>query len=160
MPRRIDPRYCNTHIDAHVLDRKGSLEDAVVDEILSLYEESRIKLLLPYSVKNEIEHPNTPPDVKRRAARLVYTIPVQLTQNEIDLHRKVCRILQGNAKPGKHDSDAYHLVESDKYGAGYFITNDSRIHKKRPEIAKLLQVVIVTPANFLSLYRSFEGGAA
>ena len=160
MPRRIDPRYCNTLIDAHVLDRGGSLDDADVDEILNLAEEGRITLLLPHSVKSEIEHPNTPPDVKRRAARLVYTRPVQLTPPEIDQHQQVRSILQGNAKPGKHDSDAYHVVESAKYGGGYFITNDSRILKMGPEIATLLKVVIVTPAKFLSLYRCFDGGAA
>lgn len=106
MARRIDPRYFNNFIDAHVLDRTGGSEDAVIDEILSLVEEGKFTLLLPHSVKAETEHPNTPDDVKRRAAGLLFTEPVSLTAPEMELHAKVRTILQGNAKAGKHDRDA------------------------------------------------------
>ena len=138
----------------------GSPDDSCVEEILSLADEGKFTLSLPHSVKSEIEHPNTPTYVKRRAANLSYTIPVQLTPPEIIQHQKVRSILQGNAKPGKHDRDAYHIVECAKCGGGYFITNDSRILQKGPEITTLLQMVIVTPAKFLSLYRCFDGSAA
>ena len=157
MARRIDPRHSN-FIDANVLDRSGGPDDAVVDEILALVEASKIPLLLPHSVKSEIEHPNTPSEVKRRAAGLLYSKSEQLTALELDLHKKVRSILQGNAKEGKHDRDAYHIVESSKYGR-YFITNDTRILKKRPQLAALLEMSIVTPAEFLDLYRCFESGA-
>ena len=156
MAHKLDPRYCNVFIDAHVLDPAGGIEDEAVDEILDLHEAEKFFLQMPHSVKQEIEHPNTPDDVKRRAARLLFSTPVPLTQNELDMRDKICALMQGNAKPGKHNRDAYHVVESAKYG-GYFITNDRRILKKEREIQKLLSSLsIVTPDQFLRVFRSFE----
>ncbi len=154
MAQRIDPRFFNTLLDAHVLDRTGGPDDAVVDEILGLDE---LTLILPHSVKSEIEHPNTPADVKRRALGLIYTLPVSLTPPEQELHQRVRTIVRGNAKPGKHDRDAFHLVESHKHGGGYFITNDERLLTKRAELAQVLRrLKIVTPTEFLETYRRFE----
>ena len=125
MAQRIDPRIFNTLLDAHVLDRTGGPDDAAVDEILGLDE---LTLILPHSVKSEIEHPNTPADVKRRALGLIYTLPVSLTPPEQELHQRVRTIVRGNAKPGKHDRDAFHLVEIHKHGGVYFITIDEHYH--------------------------------
>ena len=154
MTHLIDPRIVNSLIDAHVLDRTGGPDDDIVDEILSLAAEEEINLLLPYSVKSEIEHHNTPAKVKRRAAELLYTEPVSLTPGEKEQHRRVREILQGNAKLGKHDRDAFHVVESAKYGE-YFITNDQRILQKAPEIVAAVGIGIVTPAQFLTTYRCY-----
>lgn len=144
-------------LDANALDKRGGPEDAVVDELLALAEGMKLSLVLPHSVRAEINHPNTPADVKRRAARLLFSTSVDLTGPEFELHRKVRTILQGNAKPGKHDRDAYHLVEAAKYG-GHFITSDKdRPLKKRDEVAQILpHLQIVTPAEFLAIYRQFE----
>ena len=113
-------------------------------------------LHLTYSVKDEIAHPNTPDYVKKRAHRLIYSVPVQLTQGEKELHQKVRKIVQGNAKAGKHDADAFHLVESQKYSAGHFLTNDKRLLKKKAEIRNLLNMEIVTPTEFLAVLKKFE----
>jgi hypothetical protein len=156
MAHRIDPHYCNNFIDAHVLDRTGTPEDELVEQILSLAMDGKFTLLLPYSVKAEIEHPNTPGEVKRRALELIYTEPVTLTAPELETHRKVRELLRGYAKPGKHDQDAFHIVESAKYGGGYFITNDQRILKKQPELTRLVGIAIVTPSEFLDLYQRYE----
>ena len=155
MVKRIDPRYVNSLIDANVLDRLSYPEDAVVDEILSLAD---IQLQLPHSVKAEIDHPNTPPDVKRRACEFVYTLPVSLTPSERQQHQHTRQLIRGNARPGAHDRDAYHLVEAAKYG-GYFITLDKRLLRKRSDIMQLLggSFAIVTPTEFLEAYKSFEG---
>ena len=153
----IDPRYSNTFIDANVLDSEGDAEAAAVDEILELEE---VTLMLPHSAKAEIEHPHTPSDVQRRASGLNYTVRVTLTPGERDEHRKVRDILQCNARTGKHDRDAIHLVESSKHGGGYFLTNDSRILDKASEIEAILQLVVLRPTAFLKVYRSFENGRA
>lgn len=62
------------------------------------------------------------------------------------------------AQPGKHERDAYHMVEAAKYG-GYFITRDARLLKKRLEVARLLGAgfAIVTPPEFLEAYKRFNG---
>ena len=156
MARKIDPRYSNTFVDVPVLHRKGNAEDAVFDEVLEIAFEWRVMLHLTYSVKDEIAHPNTPDYVKKRAQRFIYSVPVQLTQEENELHQKVRKIVQGNAKAGKHDADAFHLVESQKYGAGHFLTYDKRLLKKKAAIRNLLNMEIVTPTEFLAVLKKFE----
>lgn len=159
MIRKIDPRHFNNLIDANVLDRTGMSEDTIVDQILSLEGEGKFILMLPHSVNNENKHPNTPEDIKRLTRGLIYTEPVPLTTSEKVQLEKVQDILRGNAKSGKHNADALHIVESAKYG-GYFITNDKRILKKRQALPPTLDVVIVSPKEFLNLYLEFEGTMA
>ena len=156
MPRRIDPRFVDNLIDAHVLDRKGNAEDVIVDTILELADNGTIILLLPYSVRDEINHPNTPAAVKHRALGLLFSAPVQLTGGESELYGRVLSLVQGNARSGKHDRDAFHLVESAKYG-GYFLTNEKRLLKRGAEIRDLLGIEVVTPTEFLGIVREFEG---
>ena len=145
----MNPLIGSNFIDANVLDRTGGPEDAAVDTILEMKWEGVFTLLLPYSVKAEIEHPNTPADVKQRAAGLIYSIPVQLTPAEVATHQRVRALIQGNAKPGQHANDAFHLVESAKYGR-CFITNDGRLLKKAGEIFALLQLRVIKPTVFLA----------
>jgi len=156
MTRSIDPRYFNTFVDVPVLHRKRNDEDAIVEELLKNGFDRRVMLHLTYSVKDEIAHPNTPAEVKARAATLIYSVPVQLTPNEKARHEKVRQLIRGNAESGKHDADAFHLVESSKNGAGYFLTSDKRLLKKNEEIADLLNMLIVTPTEFLAILEEFE----
>ena len=149
----LDPRFGNNFIDANVLDRTGGPEDAAVEEILRLYWKDAFTLLLPYSVKAEIQHPQTPAEVKQKAALLLFSMPVQLTGPELATHEKIRVLIQGNAKPGQHDKDAFHLVESAKYGR-HFITNDGRLLKKAAEIWEQLQLKVIKPSDFLAAYLS------
>jgi hypothetical protein len=146
----LDPRIGNSFIDANVLDRTGGAEDDAVSEILRL-RWGAFTLLLPHSVKAEIAHPNTPAEVKRRATEFVYSMPVQLTPAEEATHNRVRTLIQGNAKPGQHERDAFHLVESAKYGR-HFITNDGRLLKRAEEIWEMLHLKVVKPSEFLAAY--------
>jgi len=148
----LDPRYGNNFIDANVLDRTGGPEDAAVDEILRLKDDGAFTLLLPHSVKAEIAHPNTPAAVKQRATLFIYSMPVQLTAPELATHDKVRALIQGNAQPGQHARDAFHLVESAKYGR-HFITNDGRLLKKADDIWRMLSLRVLKPSEFLEAYR-------
>jgi len=151
-PPDLDPRYGNNFIDANALHLTGGPEDAALDEILRLLgEDDTFTLLLPHSVKAEIEHPNTPADVKRRAAHMIYSMPVQMTAPELATHEKMRALIQGNAKTGQHDKDAFHLVESAKYGR-QFITNDGRLLKKAEEIWAMLNLKVLKPSEFLAAY--------
>ena len=76
----LNPCVGNNFIDANVLDGTGGSEDAAVDRILQLHEEQAFTLLLPFSVKAEIEHPGTPTEIKRRAQRFIFSMPVQLSK--------------------------------------------------------------------------------
>ena len=155
MSRFVDPRYHPSCIDAMILDRRGDSEDQVVEEILALAEDLRISLYIPHSVKSEIEHPNTPAETKQRASGLLFTNPVTLTERETQTVLKIQAMLQGNAQPGKHHRDAFHVVEAAKYGS-YFITNDGRILKNRGALTEILGVDVVTPTEFLERFRDAE----
>jgi membrane peptidoglycan carboxypeptidase len=74
--------------------------------------------------------------------------------------RRVELLLQGNAKPGKHISDARHLFEAGKYGGGYFVTNDQRILDKRVELADALppSLNIVTLKQLLDIFDDYQSG--
>lgn len=128
----------------------------MVDEILDLASDLQISLNLPHSVQSEIDHPSTPVDVKRRASALVFTVPVSPTAREMALHAKVRDVIRGNAASGKHDRDAYHLVEAAKYG-GYFITRDMRLLGKQRELDEIpgMSLRVVTPTEFLEIYREY-----
>jgi hypothetical protein len=151
---RLDPRYGNNFLDSNALDRTDPVEDAAMDGILRLHEDpDAFTLLLPYSVKAEIEHPNAPPEKKRLAENFVFSMKVELTEPELALHDKVRALIQGNAKPGRHDKDAFHLVESAKYGR-HFITKDTRLLKKAAEIWELLHLRVHKPSEFLAAYHA------
>ncbi len=155
MPRRVDPRYYNNVIDTNILDRLEDGHDEAVDAILALSRGTGM-FQLPYSVKAEIDHPHTPTEVKERAREFIFTEPVTLTANEHALHAEVRELIRGNAAPGQHDQDAFHLFEAEKYGGGYFVTRDRRLLRKRAEIERLLGLIVLAPTEFMSVYQEFE----
>jgi len=159
MAKRVDPRIHNNFVDANFWDNSGNpFEDAAMSEILRLAEREEINLILPFSVKTEIEHPNTPPEIKFQATGFSYTPQTQLTPNELAIRTKLLRLFQGNAKSGKHDRDVFHLFEAEKYGGGYFITKDCRLLRKCKEVESLfISLCIVCPSEFVKYLRS--GGA-
>jgi hypothetical protein len=149
----LDPRRGNNFIDANAFDLTGGREDGAVREIRRLHAEGAFTLDIPHSVKSEIGHRNTPLSVKSEAAQMIYTIPVPLTGPEQVTLQNVRTLIQGNARPGQHDKDAFHLFESAKYGGRFFITNDARLLKKAEEIWALLPPLrVVKPSEFLAAY--------
>jgi predicted nucleic acid-binding protein len=152
----LDPRFGNNFIDTNALDSTGGPGAAAMDEILRLCEESAdeehpLALMLPYSVQEEMEHPHTPAEVKRKAENFVFSVKVELIGPELARHNKVRDLIRGKARPGQHDRDAFHLVESAKYGR-HFITNDRRLLKKSEEIWEILQLKVLKPSEFLAAY--------
>jgi hypothetical protein len=152
----LDPRIVNVCYDADAFDRTGGPEDAAVDRMLALIEAQEFVMVTPRTVRAEIEHPNTPAAVKAAALPQIFTIQTGVTQGEVEVARKIRAILQGNAKPGKHDADAGHLAEAAKYG-GYFITHDHRILSKLPELRHIIppHLQIVSLAEFLVIYDDY-----
>jgi hypothetical protein len=153
----LDPRICNIHLDANAVDRVGDTRDSLVDRLLRLRQEGKINFVVPGSVRGEVQHPNTPHDVKSAVLGEIFSLPVGRTPDEHATLRKVRALLQGNAAPGKHDADGLHLCEAAKYGGAYFITHDGRILKKRDELRPLLgpALCIVTLTEFLDIYDDF-----
>ena len=155
MARRIDPTIHNTVIDANVLDHLGDEDDVAFETMQALHESLKIILVLPYSVLAELDHPNTPSTVKARSKNFIFTEPVSLTPGERSRLDEVVRLIRGNAQLGQHDRDAFHVWEASKYGAGYFVTKDKRLLRKAVEVGAMLQLVIESPTNFVTILNEF-----
>jgi hypothetical protein len=158
MRERLDPRNCNITLDANAVDRDGGLHDGFVDRLLGLRQLGKINFEIPGSVRGEVQHPNTPAEVKSAVLPEIFSIGVSRTAGEHAALRQVQGLLQGNAAPGKHDADAFHLCEAaQKCGGGYFITHDRRVLERREKLRPLLGSAfrIVTLCEFLETYDEF-----
>ena len=153
----IDPRRTTIWLDSCAFDPKYSPEDQASIEIFQRHERDELKgLNIAHSNLREIDHPNTPEWVKRKATELNYSIPTGLTDNERREKADILRILSGNGKPEKMAGDANHVFEASKYGGGYFITTDRRMLNKRDELKKVCSAIIVKPSEFLKILEMYE----
>ena len=112
-----------------------------------------VHLMLTHSNQKEVDHPNTPADVRREATGMIFTIETTLTPGEIARKNAIHNILTGNGKPEKYAADADHVFEASKY-IGYFITTDQRILDKRKELRKVCAATIFTPSEWLKVFHA------
>jgi len=96
--------------------------------------------MLPQLVAKEIEHPNTPSAVKRRATDFIYTIETSRNEIESNNAKVLTELFRGNSSDDRHDNDSDHIFETIKYGGGYFITEDKRIQNRCKNIDRLYAV--------------------
>ena len=150
-----DPRRANSFLDSCAFDPKYAPEYQAAQEIQAIGDRGEVGLLLAHSTQKELEHPNTPDDVKREARAMVFTIETDLTSEERTRRAEIHRILTGNGKPEKYEADARHVFEAGKY-IGYFITTDRRILDKRSELSAMCAAIIVTPSEWLAIYRATD----
>ena len=151
----LDPRRANSFLDSCAFDPKYAPEDEAAQEIRRIANEGGISVLLAHSNQKEIEHPNTPEDVKREARSMIYTIETDLTPGERAQKAAIHRILTGNGNPEKYAADAAHVFEAGKY-IGYFITTDRRILEKRDQLRGVCPATIVIPSEWLRIYREAD----
>jgi hypothetical protein len=145
-----DPLITNNHIDSCAFDPKYEPEATASAEILRLADAGHFQLNVAHSTQKEIDHPNTPDSVKRRAAERIYTLEVELTQDEYRLRADIQSILAGNGQLENVAQDAKHVFEAQKYG-GYFITTDRRILDRAEQLKKLCGISILKPSAFLDV---------
>lgn len=146
MRRQLHPSYTHAFIDSCAFDPGGD-EELACRRIL----EKRPSVIVAHSVQKELDHPNTPPDVKTLAKAQIYTIE---TGDSPDLRRRKEQIrvlVQGNARPGKHDGDAKHLYELHKFGGGYFITTDERLLTLSDDLFQGYSVTTIRPSEYEAL---------
>lgn len=150
----INPCLTNNFIDSCAFDPKYEPENKASIEIFRLSQKGKLLINIAHSTQKEIEHPNTPNWVKRKAQNLIYTIDVSLTSNEIIKLREIETILAGNGKIENILQDARHVFEAQKYGS-YFITTDSLILNRATVLRSAFGVIILRPSEFLSLVNQF-----
>lgn len=156
--RPLDPRICNIGVDANALDRNGSARDGLIDRFLKLRSAGDLTVVIAGGVRTEVQHPNTPGDVKDIILPQIFNLRPGLNPPQQAARRKVQAILQGNARPGAHAADASHLSEAAEVGCAYFITQDKRILNKREELRDALppSLAIVTLNEFLEILDGYE----
>lgn len=149
----LDPRRSNSFLDTCAFDPKYSPEHETAQAIRVLGDKGEVRLLLTHSNLKEVDHPNTPEDVKKQALDMIFTYDTPLNQGEIVRKEKIHVCLTGNGKPEKYAADAAHVFDAGKYGGGYFITTDARILNKRGELHDLSSATIVLPSEWLRIFK-------
>jgi len=140
------PQYTHSFIDSCAFN-PGGIEEAASRRILEKWP----NIIVAHSVQKELEHPNTPDDVKRMALAFVYTIETELTPELLDKKDDIRILVQGNAKSGGHKGDAEHLFELYKFGGGYFVTTDKRLLSRSDELFKKYFITTIKPSEYEKL---------
>ena len=140
------PQYTHNFIDSCAFD-PGGIEEAASRRIL----EKCPNIIVAHSVQKELDHPNTPEDVKRMGQEFVYTIETELTPELQSKKGEIYILIQGNAKPGKHKGDADHLFELYKHGGGYFVTTDERLMSFSNELFSRYFITTIKPSEYEDL---------
>jgi hypothetical protein len=94
--RLINPLVVNNFIDANIMNAVADGEDEAVNAIVDMNRADEIILLLPWSVRSELNDANTPAHVRRAATEFLFSKRVSLTEPE----RMNCR------KAGRESSGA------------------------------------------------------
>ena len=154
----LDPQICNVACDANAVDCDGSERDSLVDRFRALASMGRLSVVVPGGVREEVQHPRTPAEVKDAVLPRIFNLRPGLIDSQRDGRRRVAAVLHGNAQPGKHAADASHLSGAAEMSCAYLITHDKWILAKREERRRELppSLSIVTLAEFFEVFDRFE----
>ncbi len=120
------PKYTHSFIDSCAFDPGGE-EEKCSRRLLALLDDGELVLVIAHSVQKEIDHPNTPNDVKALARPLTYSKKTNLIPDLQSRRDEIRRLIRGNAEERKHENDADHIFDLCMHGGGYFITTDKRL---------------------------------
>lgn len=140
------PQYTHTFIDSCAFD-PGGMEEAASHRILEKWP----NIVVAHSVQKELDHPNTPDDVKRMGQALVYTTETELSPELLSKRDEIRSLIQGNAKPGQHKGDTDHLFELYKHGGGYFVTTDARLLSHSDKLFRNYFITTIKPTEYEAL---------
>jgi hypothetical protein len=149
MVRYVDPLFHNTMLDTNLLDEIVSGTHPAVARMVGLNENEEIIIVLPYSVRAELNDPATPAPVRAAASNFIYSIRVQLTATEIARRDRLIKEAQGNSQRKNVDRDLHHIFETGRCGGGHFVTRDAWLLRNAERIWSLAQVEVVTPEQFV-----------
>jgi hypothetical protein len=146
----VNPLIHNTMLDANLIDEVVSGTNPAVNRIVELSRSGEdINIVLPYSVREELSGPTTPPRVRAAADLFPYSCCVELTALEIASRDRLVKEAKGNSEIKNVERDLHHIFETGKYGGGQFITRDRWLLRNTKRIAHLAQVEAVTPEHFV-----------
>ena len=108
MARYVDPLVHNTMLDANLLDEVVSGTTPAVNRMVVL---EGINIVLPYSVREELNRPATPAVVRAAANRFIYSIRVELTPPEIARLNCLINEARGNSQRKNVERDLLHILK-------------------------------------------------
>ena len=141
----LSPRFTHIFLDSCAFDPDDENEAQCSERIL---ESTNLMIEIMHSVQREIDHPNTPAEVKSKAARIIRTGETNLTPLELVTRSEIRSLMRGNSKSDQYEQDADHLFELTKYG-GYFVTTDKRILSKSELMWRKYGVTVLKPSKML-----------
>jgi len=150
----LDPRKAINYLDSCALSPHDS-EREMAKKILALHDSAQVIVSISKSVKNELEHPGTPAEVRDRASGMFFVFAPSLTPAEERKKEQVYAIIIGNGKPDKYEADASHVFEVGRR-SGYFITADNRILDKRDDLRKACGVIVRSATEWLVIFQQTE----
>ena len=145
MHQQRPPRDTHSYFDSCSFDGP---EEQCSSRLLKLNEVGDIHLEIAHSVMKEIDHPNTPSHVKSLARHLVYTNDASLTPDQVQHRSEIRLLVQGNAEPEQHTSDADHIFDLAEHGGGYFITTDTRLLNLSDELFRQYFITTIKPCAY------------
>ena len=149
MARYVNPLVFNTMLDGNLLNEVVSGTNAAVSRIIEFRDSGDINIVLPHSVRDEVHHARTPPQVRAAANQFVYSIRVNLTAPEIAIYERLVKEAQGNSQRKNVERDLYHIFETGKYGGGHFVTRDTWLLRNAERVWESAHVEVVTPEQFI-----------
>jgi hypothetical protein len=148
-----NPFYPPVYFDSCAFDGGNISEQQASIEARVLIEGDDGIINIVHSVMKEIEYPNTPQWVKEIAKNSIFTIEVQLTQQEESELKDVETIIVGNGDIEKRKADCRHVFEAQKYGR-YFVTTDKDILKHSNAIKRRFSTLcIIKPSELLEIVK-------
>ncbi len=147
MHQQRPPKYTHSYIDSCAFDPGGS-EERCARRLLHLSKIGSIHLEIADTVQQELDHPNTPSDVRKLSRQLIFTNETSLNPEQFQRRDELRALLRGNAKTERHQADADHIFDLAEYGGGYFITTDNRILSKKEALFDKYFVTPITPCEY------------
>lgn len=71
--RKTHPSDCHNYLDSCLFERHDDNDAA---RLLALHTSGAVFFVIAKSVKDEVAHPNTPPEAKAKASGMLFTFPV------------------------------------------------------------------------------------
>jgi hypothetical protein len=118
--------------------------------LLKFKEEGIIVGIISYKVDRELSR--APSRIARKRVYKIYTIPLNLTEEEREIKTEIRRLLFSDRQSLKTNemNDVDNVFEAQKYGCRYFVTLDNKhILSKGKYIKKRFHLIVVTPSECL-----------
>ncbi|MUK51444.1 hypothetical protein [Aliivibrio fischeri] len=137
----------------------GTDEDIeAAGKLIHIFESTNNKIMLSYSVAEEMNHSKAPEDKRHRAEYSIKTVRIPLTDEETSKLKKIEEIMLGKSSSSKRKADCLHVFEAQKYGR-YFVSSDDHIYPYAESIFNEFGLYIVRPIELLKIVEYYQSEA-